>query len=87
MTTLLILHALNTITHLPVTISIIDNLMDMLRSQTGGDITRVTGYVVAAQTLDDDGALRTHIITPHDQDEVLTTNIRATCQQLLTAVD
>lgn len=64
-------------------VSVIDNIADLIRAHCAQDVCRVVSYALAATTIDSEGNIHAHMLTPTDQtlDEVLT--LREQCQELL----
>lgn len=63
--------------------SVIDNVLDILRTQHTGAISRVVSYTITALTLDDDGTMRAHLVVPADFDRETLGTMRAEVADLV----
>lgn len=64
--------------------SVIDNVLDILRAQHTGAISRVVSYTITALTLDDDGTMRAHLVVPEDFNQEALGTMRAEVADLVT---
>ena len=62
---------------------VIDNVLDLIRANSGQDVCRVVNYALAVTTIDGDGHLHAHLLTPADQTLEETLALREQCQELL----
>lgn len=75
----------DTVTYLSTAqiMSVVDNVLELVRSHSGQDVCRVVSYALTVTTIDSEGQLHAHVLTPTDQtlEELLT--LREQCQELL----
>jgi hypothetical protein len=66
-------------------ISVIDNVLEIVRSQHGPAITtaRVLVYAVSTVTIDEDGTLRANLTLPDDCTPEMLKLLRTECAELL----
>ena len=72
-----------TFLHTAQILSVIDNVLDLIRANSGQDVCRVVNYALAVTTIDGDGHLHAHLLTPADQTLEETLALREQCQELL----
>lgn len=72
-----------TFLHTAQILSVIDNVADLVRAHSGQDVCRVVNYALAVTTIDSDGKLHAHLLTPADQTLEDTLTLREQCQDLL----
>lgn len=65
--------------------SVIDNVLDLIRAHTSTDIDacRVVSYALAVTTIDSDGQLHAHMLMPEGQTMEESMLLREQCQELL----
>lgn len=56
-------------------------ILGMLRAHGGHPLARLTGFVLVARTLDEDGTMRTHTLTMGDQPPVTTQRLMEDAQR------
>jgi hypothetical protein len=64
-------------------VSVIDNVLQIARSQHGPAIARVLIYAVSTVTLDEDGTLRANLTLPDDCTPEMLRLLRTECADLL----
>jgi hypothetical protein len=70
-------------TRMGIMISVIDNVLEIARSQHGPAIARVLIYAVSTVTIDDDGTLRANLTLPDDCTPEMLKLLRTECAELL----
>jgi hypothetical protein len=64
-------------------LSVVDNILNLIRSHGAIDACRVVNYAIAVTTIDSEGRLHAHMLTPADQTLEETLAMREQCQDLL----
>ena len=63
--------------------SVVDNILELIRAHSAHDVCRVVSYALAVTTIDSEGQLHAHMLTPADQTVEETAVLRQQCQELL----
>lgn len=63
--------------------SVVDNILDIVRAHSTYDACRVVSYALAVTTIDSDGQLHAHMLMPAEQTVEETAALREQCQDLL----
>lgn len=79
----LTIDTLSAMLNLTQILSVIDNILDLIRSHGADDACRVVNYAIAITTIDSEGRLHAHMLTPADQTLDETLAMREQCQNLL----
>jgi hypothetical protein len=79
----LTIDTLSTMLNLTQILSVIDNILELIRSHGADDACRVVNYAIAITTIDSDGRLHAHMLMPEDQTNEQFLILREQCQELL----
>jgi hypothetical protein len=71
--------------HMHAVINDATQILTMLKAHSCHRLSRLTGFILVARTLGDDGTLRTHTLKMPDQSQETTDQLLTDCRRALTS--